>query len=132
MDGAWSVVLIVPRGTQLLMQKRAFISKDLNFPGGNSIEGENTPEETAARKLREETGLTVTPHDVELFDYWTGPNGQLVYAFIVLKYRGRPRSSVGGRVFWSRQYQGLTAKTSTFWASNERLIRKLLTMRPAA
>lgn len=132
MNGAWSVVLVVPRGTQVLVQKRGFISNDLNFPGGNAIAEDRTAQHTAVRKLLEETGLIAEVHDFACIDTWIGNAGQNVYAYLVNKYRGRPRSSNGGRVFWTKQYQMLSAASSTFGVYNGRVVRKLLTIRPAA
>lgn len=129
---AWSVVLVVPRGTQVLMQKRGFLSNDLNFPGGNAIDNERSAQQTAVRKLLEETGLIADVHDFECIDVLMGSEGQNVYVYLVNKYRGRPRSSNGGRVFWSKQYHRLAMKSSTFSSYNERIVRKLLTIRPAA
>lgn len=129
---AWSVVLIVPRGTLLLIQARGFVARNRNFPGGDSEEGEPTAQHTAARVLQEETGLLADIEHFEILDTWTGERGQPVYAYIVTRYRGRAGSRAKGKVFWSKNYESLMSKSSTFAEFNARIIRKLLEIRPAA
>ena len=136
MDGAqnktWSVVLIVPKGTLLLVQARGFVARDRNFPGGDGALDEQTAQHTAARVLQEETGLIATLDDFSILDTWTGERGQPVYAYLVTRYKGRPSSRNKGKVFWTKNYGSLMARTSTFASFNTRIIRKLLEIRPAA
>ncbi len=132
MEGDWSVVVVVPRGVLLLVQARGFIAKNRNFPGGDVEEGERTAQHTAVRVLQEETGLITAVDDFKIFDTWTGDRGQPVYVYLVTRYKGRPRSSNKGKVFWTREYKSLLTPASTFAEYNQRILQKLLEIRPAA
>jgi 8-oxo-dGTP pyrophosphatase MutT (NUDIX family) len=131
-NGAWSVVLVVPRGTLLLVQARGFITRDRNFPGGDADIDDRTAQHTASRLLQEETGLLAKPEDFQILDTWTGERGQPVYVYLVTRFRGRPRATGKGKVFWTKKYESLMAMTSTFAQYNTRIIQKLMEIRPAA
>lgn len=131
-QSAWSVVLVVPRGTLLLAQARRFVSRDRNFPGGDSEADDRNAAHTASRLLQEETGLLSRPEDFQMLDTWTGERGQPVYAYLVTRFRGRPRASGKGKVFWTKKYESLMTVTCTFAPYNTRVIQKLMEIQPVA
>lgn len=62
---AVAVILETPSGIPLIMDPQKPVPRYWKFPGGRSEAGE-TPLETAARELREETGITLHPKDLRL------------------------------------------------------------------
>lgn len=121
----WSVVLVVPRSNQFAVAARGFNPRDVNFPGGDSSIEDRTPEQTALRKLYEETGIRADVEDLKPMDDWKGDRGQPVHAFYVTVKNKRVRSGTGGKVFWTAALQRLTSRHSTFASYNERLLKLL-------
>lgn len=122
----WSVVLVVPRSNQFVVVARGFNPRDVNFPGGDAAVEDTGPEQTALRKLYEETGIRVEAEDLKDMDCWRGERGQLVYAYYVtLKNPRRVRSGTGGKVFWTAALHRLTGRHSTFAERNKHLLEML-------
>ncbi|MEX0673002.1 MAG: NUDIX hydrolase [Candidatus Paceibacterota bacterium] len=66
---AAGIILVTPGGSVILQQRdRSGVEQPgkISFFGGGCEEGE-TVKESAVRELREETGLDVSPDDLELF-----------------------------------------------------------------
>lgn len=95
---AWSAVVVVPKGRNVLILNRGFVPRDPALPGGDSEPQDKTPAETARRELYEESGLVAL--EVKCIDEWTGERGQPVYVFLVLRWKGRVRSSSEGKPFF--------------------------------
>jgi 8-oxo-dGTP pyrophosphatase MutT (NUDIX family) len=121
---AWSVVLVVFNGPEhVLALSRGFNTRDPSFPGGNAEPDDETPMQTAARELYEETGLKAT--ELRCMDEWVGDKGQPVFAYFVPKWKGkRLRASDEGKPFWT-QPRTLLAKNATFRDEAKRLLSKL-------
>jgi len=124
---AWSAVMVVPRGREVLILNRGFNPKDPAAPGGDSEPEDGSPAETARRELHEETGLIAL--EVKCIDEWQGSRGQPVYAFLVNRWKGRLRSSSEGKPFWSNPRR-LLSPTAAYHKDAVRLLQKAAEARP--
>lgn len=94
-----AVVVVVLRGGDVLTMQRAFPPLGAALPGGKVDPGEE-PHVAAARELREETGLVVSPGAlVPIYDGRV-PSGKLVRAYYAPDPGGDVRSSGEGAVIW--------------------------------
>lgn len=108
----YSVVILVMRGTEhVLAITRNFDIKNPALPGGNAEPGDETPAASAARELREETGIQALA--LTFLEQWIGERGQPVYAFYAPKWRGHLRTSSAGKPYWTKP-TNLLAKTAQF------------------
>jgi len=75
-------VVVVPIDGGLLAVRRGIepARGQLSLPGGYINRGE-TWQQAGARELREETGLTVGPEDIQLFNVLSNPAGIFVIVF---------------------------------------------------
>jgi len=62
---AVAVLVLTPGGVPLVMDPLKPAPRYWKFPGGRSQAAE-TPSETASRELMEETGIRISPNDLEL------------------------------------------------------------------
>ncbi len=99
-------VLVYPlkNGSVLLMRKKRGIGKGrINAPGGK-VEAGESPEEAAARELREEVGVVVEPEDLEfagLLEFFEEKYGRsLCYVFLARKFSGEPKATEEAEPFW--------------------------------
>lgn len=120
---AWSVVVVVPSGSDVLALSRGFNVRDPAFPGGDSEPADEAPAQTALRELQEETGVIAL--EARCFDRWTGDRGQPVFAYFVPRWKCR-RLRVGseGKPFWTQPHK-LLVKTAQFRDDAQRLLDKL-------
>jgi 8-oxo-dGTP pyrophosphatase MutT (NUDIX family) len=120
---AWSVVLVVPQGKNVLALSRSFNVRDPALPGGDSEEADETPAATAVRVLLEETGLRAV--ELKCIDQRVGERGQPVFAYFIPRWRGsRLRVSDAGKPFWTHP-SALTVKTAQFREIAQQLFDKL-------
>jgi 8-oxo-dGTP pyrophosphatase MutT (NUDIX family) len=89
----FGVVVVIEQGDEVLATSRRNDPDDLGFPGGKR-EPNETPEETARREAREETGVEVE----ELVPLCSGmdAHNHLVQAFLVTRWSGTPRPKEPG------------------------------------
>lgn len=103
---------------------RGFAVRDPALPGGDSEDTDQTPAQTAARELFEETGVRAM--ELHCIDQWEGSRGQPVYAFVANKWRGkRLRTSSEGKPFWTNA-RVLTQKTAFYKTEAQRIFDKLI------
>jgi ADP-ribose pyrophosphatase YjhB (NUDIX family) len=78
-------VVLVPVGDGLLVVRRSIPPQqgELALPGGFITTGESW-QEAGAREVSEETGLTIDPADVHLFDVHSAPDGTVLIFGLVL------------------------------------------------
>jgi 8-oxo-dGTP pyrophosphatase MutT (NUDIX family) len=126
--GDWSIIAVIPRGEQFAVIARGFSTRNINFPGGDKTEQDQTPADTAVREILEETGLYTTAEFLRLIDTWKGSRGQRVYAFYITGFQGRLRSSPEGKTFWTAQTSLLISSSSEFRDRAKRLLEKLTRM----
>ena len=121
---AWSVVLVVPRGShEILAVSRSFNLRDPALPGGDSEEGDQSPAETAQRVLYEETSLRA--QELKCIDRWEGEREQPVFVFYVPKWAGkRLRVSDKGKPYWTGM-RTLLVKTATFRDDAQRIFNTM-------
>jgi 8-oxo-dGTP pyrophosphatase MutT (NUDIX family) len=121
---AWSVVVVVSNGNNdVLAISRGFNLQDPALPGGDSEPFDESPVQTAARELYEETGLRAQG-EANCIDSWTGERGQPVFAFYVSQWRGRLRTSSEGKPFWT-QPKNLLARGAYYRDEAKRVFEKL-------
>lgn len=121
---AWSVVVVVANGNNdVLAIRRGFNPRDPALPGGDSEPQDESPAQSAARELFEETGVTAI--EMRCIDQWTGERGQPVFAFFVPKWRGkRLRTSDEGKPFWAQPHT-LMGKTASYRDEAKRIFLKI-------
>jgi 8-oxo-dGTP pyrophosphatase MutT (NUDIX family) len=120
---AWSVVVVVSNGPNVLALSRAFNVRDPAFPGGDSESTDESPAQTAVRELFEETGITAI--EARCFDRWEGERGQPVFAYFVPRWKGkRLRVSPEGKPFWTHPDTLLT-KTAHYHQDAQRILDAL-------
>lgn len=120
---AWSVVVVVSNGNNdVLAISRGFNLRDPALPGGDSEPFDESPAQTAARELLEETGLKAL--EMRCFDRWVGERNQPVFAFYVPQWKGRLRTSSEGKPFWT-QPKNLLSKFAYYHDEAKRVFEKL-------
>jgi hypothetical protein len=120
---AWSVVLIVPQGKNVLALSRSFNVRDPALPGGDSEADDASPAATAARVLLKEAGLRAV--ELKCVDQIVGEREQPVFVFFIPQWRGsRLRVSDAGKPFWTAP-RALTVKTAQFKETAQLLFEKL-------
>jgi len=121
---AWSVVIVVfNKQHDVLAICRGFNPRNPALPGGDSELDDNTPAQTAARELLEETAVTAL--ELRCFDQWEGERGQPVFAFLVPRWTGiRLRTSYEGKPRWMPP-EALLVKTALFREEAQRMFEKL-------
>jgi len=77
-----SLVRVLTGGEVLELQRHQKDSsgRSWDLPGGHA-EKEESPDRTAARELKEETGISVRPVTLQMVKSYTRPDGKLFYVF---------------------------------------------------
>jgi 8-oxo-dGTP pyrophosphatase MutT (NUDIX family) len=120
---AWSVVVVVPNGQDILAISRGFNVRDPALPGGDSEDTDEVPAQTAVRELLEETGVTAL--EARCFDRWIGDRGQPVFAFYIPRWKcKRLRVSSEGKPFWTEPHK-LLVKTAYYKDEAKSILEKL-------
>lgn len=114
-----SAVVLTNEDGLILTVSRGRGSNDWNLPGGKA-EGDETPEETAIREVREETGLDI--FDLESV-YSRFDEGRPVHVFMA-DWGGEIRPSDEGDVKWA-PIDTILQPSSTFSKFNRKLFRML-------
>lgn len=117
-----AIVLILDEDMKCLAISRGHDQTNWNLPGGYAEPGE-TPHQTAVRELYEETGITVTPSNLELvYNHDEAP------VFMMRDYFRWPptlRSQpFEGHVMW-KPPKALCHRSSTFHKQHRRLFSQL-------
>ena len=114
-------LVIRPDGRVLAVSRREN-EADWGLPFGICDPGE-TPEETAIRETREETGLRA--YDLKkVFEEQARTHHAITY---LARVEGTVKSSEEGRADWV-DYHQLTQPTSTYWEYNRKLLREVLSL----
>ena len=77
-----SLVRVLADGEVLELQRHQKDSsgRAWDLPGGHA-EKQESPDRTAARELKEETGISVRPATLQMVKSYTRPDGKLFYVF---------------------------------------------------
>lgn len=74
------------------------------FPGGK-VEKEETPEATACREMKEETGITLQKKDLHPLLTFTNPMGRKIFVFDATTWQNTPRGAEGQNIAWVSLHQ---------------------------
>jgi len=119
----WSLILVVPKGNDLLGVAKKFDPSNVNLPRGVSNREDLRPIDAAFRILREQTNVKAI--EARLIDM--SPNQEdwrTTYVYLVTTFEGNPLSTTHGRALWTSTSPFLMQTSDDFaWA--ERLFKKL-------